>query len=124
LKKAIENGFFIVRDPGTYDEMAGYIVYNGRFKASPGGYADRIIAAALAWQCVEQTSYGYGRLMLAGGRLDDAVAPRANRVLTFNTKKSTLPHPPKELPPELNEVAGRFESRYDVWDDLLPKEFA
>jgi len=54
LRYAIKEQLYVVRSEGLREELSSYRLKGGYFEPGPGTTADRIIAAALAWQCVAQ----------------------------------------------------------------------
>lgn len=118
LRVAIRDGLFKIRSVGLYDECSKYIVKGGKYKAGPGAYADRIVAAALSWQCVQQTDYGYGSIVL-GSAQNDGEKSGARRVLTY---EKTITQPPRRLPDEFGDDIIRVEDPWATNDWGVPKE--
>jgi hypothetical protein len=100
LRQWLRDRFFIVRDPGLHDELAHYRIVNGRFQAKDRP-ADRIIAAALCVQGVEQTEFAFKNIVLGGAnvRAERSAHGMAARIL--RTAKA-VPPPSDELPDEFD----------------------
>lgn len=122
LRVAVRDGLFIVRSAGLMEEMANYQVHNGRYRAGSGTYADRIIAAALAWQCVAQTEFGYKHIVLGASGVDSGnrqAAGAAERHIVPGPSR-LISTPPKTLPDELRGAMGSVETDRinDIWGAL------
>lgn len=117
FRTAIRNSHFKVRSPGLQEEMIGYKIVNGQYKRGSDTQADRIIAAALAWQGVEQSTYGLDKVL--GGREDrirSAAAGAAKRAVS-STKPGRLLMPPPQLPAELEQLTT--QSVIDEWESAI-----
>lgn len=91
LRYRIRLGHFQVKSYGLYDEMVSYVVKGGRYKKTDKE-SDRIIAAALAWQCVEQTEFKYilsGQL--SAQKLPEGVIRRSAMGVIAPNIKAPLP---------------------------------
>ncbi len=95
LRQWVRDGLFRVRTPGLQEEMMHYRVVHGKFMAKDRP-ADRIIAASLCVQGVEQTEFAYKNIVLGGSSVENKSASgMAARVL--RTQKAM----PRQLTPEL-----------------------
>jgi hypothetical protein len=116
---AVKAGFFKIRSPGLYDEMAAYRIKNGRYKVGAGAFADRIVAASLAWQGVEQSDVKPYMTMVMGSVVAEAekqsAAGQARRV-THMTGKKPIVSVPRELPVEFGELAKDVQRVEDIWE--------
>jgi hypothetical protein len=101
---AVRDGLYRVRDPGLWEEMEQYVIRNGKYM-SDGGQADRIIAAALSWMCVEQTEYGYSGVVLS-----------SQGVVDKHTTPAHIREPLAALPPLPHRMPDSGHG--DVWDYL------
>jgi hypothetical protein len=63
FKHAVREYNFVVRSPGLEHEMIAYVSKGGVYQRTDTT-SDRIIAAALAWQCVAQTEFGYSHIVM------------------------------------------------------------
>jgi hypothetical protein len=65
FKVAIREHMYIVRSPGLEQEMMSYVAKNGIYQCTDQP-SDRIIAAALSWQCIytNQLGYDFERIVL------------------------------------------------------------
>jgi hypothetical protein len=119
LRHAIRHGLFIVRSPGLQEELTAYQVKKGHFTAGPDSYADRIMAAALAWQAVEQTDYGMAQVLGAQPptAVDNALG-QARRILATATP-GALVTPPKTLPDEFDGEFGETQNIEDPWEAAM-----
>ena len=111
LKQWLRDNMFIVRSPGLAQELAAYVIKHGRYTTTDE-YADRIIAAALAVQCVEQTEFAYKAIVMgANGTIPESSAAGA----ASRTIKNGVVRPvPDRLPLELEELTSQRVS--DIWD--------
>jgi hypothetical protein len=105
LRHAIRERLFIIRSPALRDEMITYRIKDGGFESGPGDTSDRIIAAALAYQCVAQVS---GLLSLALGSLGDETnrhsAPHEHSRHALTTKTPFII--PRGLPDDMDETGS------------------
>ncbi len=107
FRSAVKNGYFKVRSEGLYEEMMGYQNYDGFYEPGPGEHGDRIIAAALAWQCVTTEQLGELHDIVFGARFKET--PRQERKsaagqakkFTDNRERSPFAAPPQALPFEM-----------------------
>lgn len=103
LRHAIKTQLFKVRSPGLYEELMGYQNKDGSYQPGPDTFADRIIAAALAWQGVEQTDYGMDKVL--GFREEAKAQTSANQAKRYlsQVNRSPVEPPPQQLPFEVDE---------------------
>ncbi|MFI5239472.1 MAG: hypothetical protein ACHQQP_06645 [Gemmatimonadales bacterium] len=111
LKQWLRDGLFIVRSPGLAFELAHYQIKNGRYQ-NGDTFSDRIIAAALAIQCVEQTDFAYKAIVLAANgetplSADGAAARELKRSKGSPVKVAD------ELPDEFGSISSRVS---DLWE--------
>lgn len=105
LRHAIRNGLFIVRSVGLQEELMGYQKsVSGGYEAGPDTFADRIIAAALAWQAVEQTDYGMAQVL--GADVEKPVLGASGQAKKFieQTHRSVWSDVPRMLPAEFDDM--------------------
>lgn len=115
LRYAIKNGNYKVRSPGLQEELTGYQVNSGRYAAGPDTYADRIIAAALSWQCVEQTDYGSSIVLGAIDAPGEKAAGAAKRYVVTTPRGNPFVVP-RELPADLEiELSDMAQTVEDLW---------
>lgn len=124
FRNAVRDGLYKVRSPGLYDEMTTYIIKSGHYEPEDGCYADRIVAASLAWQAVMQTEFGV-RLVLSSAQ---NTGPKgAKRVVHYGGGTGQpIRAVPRELPRTFDEDGGdvlRVERPKDPFFDDLPEEF-
>jgi hypothetical protein len=119
LRSAIKRELFKVRSPGLQEELTAYQIQGGRYAPGPDAFADRIIAAALAWQAVEQTDYGLDKVM-GMAEQDDAAPAR----IVIEAKHNALEGPPRRLPAALQKDLDENYTQ-KVEDDYpeIPKDF-
>ena len=100
FRQWVRDRLFKVRSPGLQEEMMHYRVVHGRFMAKDRP-ADRIIAASLCVQGVEQTEFAYKNIVLgsSGDSLRSA-SGMAARVL--RTQKAPARVMSEELPDEFD----------------------
>ena len=129
FRSAVRHGYYIVRSPGLYEEMMGYQNVNGEYKAGPDTFADRIIAAGLAWMGVatqddpEMMALVFGSRMTAAGI--DAIerAPgQAHRHLV-RADRDAFERPPRRLPAEFEDEKGPTQRVEDNWVFELAEGF-
>jgi hypothetical protein len=114
LRHAIRNALFKVRSAGLQEEITGYQVKAGHMKAGPGLNADRIIAAGLAWQGVEQTDFGMAQVLGAAEEASrDGARGAAQRVV--DVKPGSITPPPRALPEEFDHD-GHTQTVDDIWE--------
>jgi hypothetical protein len=115
FRQWVRDGLFKVRSEGLADEMAHYRVKNGKFESQDRA-ADRIIAAALCVQGVEQTEFAYKNIVLGGShvRASTSAGGMAMRVIRMN---QTPPSPRGALPAEFEERMGLQKTR-DIFTEM------
>lgn len=122
FRSAVKNGYFKVRSSGLYEEMMSYQNYEGYYEPPDGEHGDRIIAAALAWQCITTEQDGELHDVVYGARFKeipqrprDSAAGQAKRVAA-QTNQPFAP-PPRLLPFELSAEADDRPQRIeeDSW---------
>jgi hypothetical protein len=118
LRHAIRHGLFIVRSQGLQEELTAYQVKRGHFTAGPDSYADRIMAAALAWQAVEQTDYGMAQVLGGADDPSDNAVGQARRVVEAAVKNE-LVIPPRKLPDEFDGSTGDTQDIEDPWEAAM-----
>jgi len=119
LRHAIRHGLFIVRSPGLQEELTAYTLKNGTFAAGQGAYADRIMAAGLAWQAVEQTDYGMAQVLGAEPQsAKDNAEGQARRILA-SVQAGNIVTPPKQLPDEFDGEFGETQNIDDPWEAAM-----
>ena len=101
FRQWVRDGLFRVRTPGLHDEMAHYRVVRGRFEAKDRP-ADRIIAASLCVQGVEQTEFAYKGIVIGGNEEQRSASGMASRIL--RKSKAVARIPSDELPAEFDEL--------------------
>ena len=101
LRQWIRDGLFKVRTPGLQDELVHYRVVKGKFMAKERP-ADRIIAAALCVQGVEQTEFAYKNIVLGSSAGSDN---RSAHGMAARILRRVIPaKPSEELPEEFDEL--------------------
>lgn len=116
LRQWMRDGLFIVRSPGLADELAHYVIKGNRF-VSDDRESDRIIAAALAVQAVEQTEFRYKSIVLgANGSIPDRAAAGAAQRILRSRNHMRFSAPP-ELPEEMEELQDLRVS--DIYEGVL-----
>jgi hypothetical protein len=104
FRQWVRDGMFRVRTPGLQDEMAHYVVKHGKFMSNDRA-ADRIIAASLCVQGVEQTEFAYKGIVLGANRAEElrSAGGMAARILR-KTKTPPRPRDESELPSEFDDL--------------------
>lgn len=118
--KWCKDGLYKVSSPGLEDEMAHYRIVRGKFTAKDRP-ADRIIAAALSIQAVEQTEFAHRAIVLGanGDAPRRSASGMAIRVIRAQTK---APANMNELPDEFHDLPRQRVE--DVFDRLFEDAFA
>jgi hypothetical protein len=113
LRQWLRDGLFIVRSPGLARELAAYRIKNGRYELGDEP-SDRIIAAALAVQAVEQTEFAYKSVVLgANGEIPELSAEgAAKRALKKSNGEPAVV--PTELPREMRKLETLHVA--DIWE--------
>lgn len=114
LRHAIRERLYIVRSEWLRDELQGYRILHGKLSAGTESYADCLIAAALAWQAVEQTgdlSTMVVRSLRETGKTGAGAA--AHAIARAGNKKGLAAVPP-ELPAELGAAVAPTKI-LDIW---------
>ena len=121
FRSAIRKGYFIVRSPGLYEEMMGYQNVKGQYKAGPDTFADRIIAAGLAWMGVatqddpEMMALVFGsRMREAGLSIADMAKGQASRHIV-RVDRNAFDPPPRRLPAEFESDQPFVQAVEDSW---------
>lgn len=114
FRTAVRNKHFIVRSPALQEEMIGYRIENGQYKRGPDTQADRIIAAALAWQAVEQTGFGAAQVLGGAEDLKSRSAHGAAKRAVAASKPGRIIMPKPELPAELADLGS--QRVIDEWE--------
>lgn len=100
LRQWIKDGLFRVRTPGLQHELAAYRVVRGKFETGDA-HADRIIAAALAVQGVEQTEFAYKSIVLGANGMTSSRSAHGMAARILRESK-VPPRPTDELPDEFD----------------------
>lgn len=111
---AVREGYYIVRSSGLYEEMMGYQNVDGFYEPGPGCFADRIMAASLAWQCVATDQDSELQSLVYGSRFKDA--PKPVRAAAYGQAKNALHRAgrdpfepiPRALPAEFSDEGTQF----------------
>lgn len=114
LRHAIKGGLYVVRSVGLQEELTAYKIENGHYRVGRGAFADRIVAAALAWQCVEQTDYYANQVMKSF-----AVSERIRPVASGQAKRA-LQRQKLALAAAIDEDQPDNDSLPAEFDDLRP----
>jgi hypothetical protein len=118
LRSAIKRELFKVRSPGLQEELTAYQIQGGRYAPGPDAFADRIIAAALAWQGVEQTDYGLDKAM---GYTEEDLHPAR---VVLESKHNPLEPVSRELPAALRrELDENYTQKVEDEYPEIPKDF-
>lgn len=104
LRHAIRNGLFVVRSPGLQEELMGYQKVGSSYEPGPDTFADRIIAAALAFQSVEQTDYGMAELLGSRAEKQLSSAGQAEKFVS-QTARSPFTPVPRSMGVEFDDLA-------------------
>jgi hypothetical protein len=121
FRHAVKAGLYKVRSSGLYNEMLGYQNYDGKYEPGPDTFADRVIAAALSWQCVTTDQAGdelqtlvWGSAMNAPQKSAGVAQGQAKRYVVAANRS---PHDavPRGLPMEFDDDAGPNQFVEDNW---------
>lgn len=119
--KWCKDRLYHVSSPGLEDEMAHYRVVRGKFMAKDRP-ADRIIAASLSIQAVEQTEYSHRAIVLGanGAAPKRSASGQAVKILRTQTKAPRQNE--RDLPAEFDDLPKQFVE--DVFERMFEEAFA
>lgn len=110
FRNAVRSGYYIASSAGLYEEMMGYQNVDGHYEPGPGSFADRIVAAALSWQCVAADQDTEMMTLVFGSRFHeepakarDVAEGQAQKTVTrddFNPFSTPARQLPAEFGPE------------------------
>ena len=115
FRSAVRHGNFLVRSPGLYEEMMGYQNFDGVYKPGPDTFGDRIVAAALAWQCVATQDDPEMMALVFGSKVRNAAtaaaeaAPGQAQRHLVRADRNAFDQPPRRLPVEFEGERGEVQ---------------
>lgn len=126
LRSSIRSGYFKVRSPGLQEELLGYQKDGDGYNAGPDTFGDRVIAAALAWQAVKQTTYGLESVMGYVSNEEKPQRSAGGQAKRFVDKfgKGVWHQVQRQLPSEFEEMGVQWVEESDNENDAIWKELA